>query len=179
MTKRIEARFVRYWSDRYCETVNQNDEVIHEELTREISCEIREMGTISKETLQKLVSWMIRRNHQKIEWDDYANYERGIRAAQIVPDSAKLVMLTALKGIGPVVGSGILYFLYPGNFPIMNRHCCESLKEMKYISYNAPDTSKYNSYRDTVLDIMAFCKPYTLRKLDMALNAYNKLQKIS
>jgi hypothetical protein len=147
------------------------------ELTKEIPYEIHNTGMISRETLQKPVSWMIRKNHQQIEWNNYSKYENAIRAVQIVPNSAKLEKLADLKGIGPVVGTGILHYLYPQTFPIMNRHCCEALKKLNYISYEVPDTSKYNAYRAVVLNIIALCKPYSLRELDMALNAYNKLHK--
>jgi len=171
----IDDSFIEKWSRRF--DSGARDETKYLQLVSKVNDEIRSKGYLTKPTFISIINWKSPRVRPIFEKHDYRIYKKGIIRCLSVPDDEKLPVLMELDGIGAPIGSTILHFIYPEKFPIMDVRTCEALFDLGYIKSKSRDEKRYPMFQKAILDIQKQCNKYSLRQIDKALFAYNKLSK--
>jgi hypothetical protein len=170
---KIDHGFISTWHPRYNEIAN--DETEYKSLVTLTNTEIREKGTISKQTFIRILNWKSPRVKGIVRLDEFGVYEKGISGAYSAEEIEKLKKLILLHGIGTPVGSTILHFIYPNTFPIIDIRTAETLYYACRIKSKSTDFSHYASFRSEMLKIAKENPRFTLREVDRALSAYHKI----
>ncbi len=170
---KIDHGFISTWHPRYDEIAN--DETEYKNLVTLTSTEIRQKGTISRETFIRILNWKSPRVNGIVRLNEFSIYEKGISAAYSAEENEKLRILVRLHGIGIPVGSTILHFIYPNSFPIIDVRTSETLYYAGRIKSELTDLSHYPSFRSEILKIAKENPSFSLREIDRALFAYHKI----
>ena len=115
---------------------------------------------------------------------DYGDiHAENINIATQLPENKRIYILNGLPGVGIPVGSTILHFIYPENFPIIDERTIKSLQYFEYLDRDKSvgqlrdNPESYNKYRNTILKIQNDCKEeWNLRQIDKALFAFEKYE---
>jgi len=170
---KIAHSFISTWHPRYDEIAN--DEAEYKTLVTLTNKEIRENGTISRQTFIRILNWKSPRVKGIIRLNEFGVYEKGISAGYSAEENEKLKTLLRLHGIGAPVGSTILHFIYPNSFPIIDIRTAETLHYAGRIKSKSTDFSHYTSFRSEILKIVRENPRFSLRDIDRALFAYHKI----
>jgi len=180
MKKKIDDDFIVKWHHIY----DERDEEEYEEIKNLVKEDIRKIGSISESTFIKLYKWKTRgRSFHNINLKDYEEiYGENIKIALELPKNKKIYMLYGLPGVGIPVGSTILHFFYPNEFPIIDERTIKVLQHYEYLNkeksiYKLRDSPEpYNTYRSMILKIQRDCKEmWNLRQIDRALFTFEKI----
>jgi hypothetical protein len=170
----IDNIFIAEWHPKYDEI--ESDEPSYKYLVVQVKKELAKNGTISKEVFTQILNWKSARVKGKIRWHEFGIYENAIKEAFIAAEEKKLDILCALYGIGAPVGSTILHFMHPNDFPIIDIRTAESLHHNGYLNSTKTDLSRFSSFRAVLLKIANECPSFSLREIDRALFAYHKIK---
>ena len=170
---RIDAAFIEKWSGKFDAGARGEERYLC--LVSKVKAEIEKKGYLTKPTFIDIVNWKSPRVRPVFENGDFRIYKKGIVKCLSLKDDDKLPSLMELPGIGAPIGSTILHFIYPDKFPIMDVRTCEALYGLGYIVSKARDEKRYPAFRGAILDIQKRHRRYSLRQIDKALFAYNKL----
>lgn len=170
----IDREFIKYWASRYDEYNIGDDEEGYNLILDKVSDEISHTGTLSRKTFEQIADWKSFHVRYKVDWDDFASYQRIIKYATEAPDEIKLAILCSLDGVGVPVASTILHFIYPDRFPIVDYRVTEVLYDAGKLTSQSITQSSYKFYMKVIMDI---CRENgcNIRTLDRALFAYHKL----
>jgi hypothetical protein len=169
----INDRFIEKWSQRANGGARGEEQYLR--LVSKAKAEISSKGYLTKPTFIEIINWKSSRIRPIFEKGDYRVYKNGIIQCLSENDDEKLSVLMKLDGIGAPVGSTILHFIYPDRFPIMDIRTCEALYHHGYIRSKSRDEKRYSDFRNAILDIQKKYPRWSLRQIDKALFAYNKL----
>lgn len=179
MKKKIDDDFILKWHLIY----DEGDEEEYEEIKRLVKDDIEKIVSISESTFKRLYKWKTRgRSFHNIIMKDYKElYNENVKIALELPKNKKIYMLYGLPGVGTPVGSTILHFIYPNEFPIIDERTIKTLQYHEYLEkkksiYQLRDSPEpYNTYINTILKIQSECKEnWSLREIDRALFAFEK-----
>ena len=173
----IDDGFIEKWSLKF--DAGPRGEERYLGLISKVNAEIRAKGYLTKPTFIEIVNWKSPRVRPIFEKGDFRIYKKGIVKCLSLKDDDKLPSLMELPGIGAPIGSTILHFIFPDRFPIMDVRTCEALYGLGYIQSKARDEKRYPAFRGAILEIQKRHCRYTLRQIDKALFAYNKLEQDS
>lgn len=108
----IDDAFIERWHPKYEDT--EHDEGEYQEMLPIVAQELKDCGTLTRETFRRITKWKSSRLLGIVRLDDYDVYERGLRQVYETADAdRKLAILDALYGIGIPFASTILHFMYP------------------------------------------------------------------
>ena len=169
----IDDAFIEKWSSKFDAGSRGEDRYLV--LAAKVKAEIEKKGCLTKPTFIEIINWKSPRVRPIFEKGDFRIYKKGIVKCLSLSDDYKLPSLMELPGIGAPIGSTILHFIYPDRFPIMDVRTCEALYGLGYIESKARDEKRYPAFRGVILDIKKQHCGYTLRQIDKALFAYDKL----
>ncbi len=178
----IDDTFIEKWHLKYdCSKVG-NDEKEYKDIIENVSGEISQNGTLSKEIFKKIYNWKAARALHYVDLTKFDNYKEVIKQATahaLENPEETLIELDNLNGIGIPVASTILHFIYPKVFPIVDFRTIEVLQNAGYldksISYYRDSSQGYSDFRRVMLEIAQKYSNEDLRKVDKALFAYHKL----
>lgn len=170
----IDNQFIRDWASGYDDPNIGGDEADYNLILAKVSDEISNIGTLSGETFTQVMDWKASRAKGKVNWDDFASYQRIIKYATKAPDEIKLAILCSLDGVGVPVASTILHFVYPDRFPIVDYRVTEVLYDAGKLTSQSITQSSYKVYMKVIMDICGEIA-CDIRTLDRALFAYHKL----
>lgn len=171
---KIDNSFIAEWHPKYDEI--EADEPDYKYLVAQVKKELDKNGTLSKEVFTEILNWKSARVKGKVKWHEFETYENAIRDAFIAEADKKLTILCGLYGIGAPVGSTILHFMHPNDFPIIDIRTAESLHHNGYLDSSKTDLSRFAAFRKELLKIANECPSFSLREIDRALFAYHKIK---
>lgn len=172
-TAKVDDRFVANWHPKYDDF--WHDEEDYQDILKNVRAEIEKMGSIKKDTFEKIYKWKAPRSWHLVEFDKYSIYEYVIRKIVEEDPKRKLPNLVVLPGVAVPTGSTILHFIFPDNYPIMDMHTISALEDLYGINIISPPTHvEYSRFRKRVMDIFDELNNWNLRHLDRALMAYDK-----
>jgi hypothetical protein len=173
----VDDAFIGKWSKKY---VEQDDDEYNNILS-EISKNVAETGTLSKDTLVRIINWKAARAKGYVNWKNFEKYAKAFSVALSAQENQKISIMDDLPGVGIPVASTIMHFVYPQKFPIVDFRTAETLKELGYLdktksTHHFRDTmSGYESFRQAILGIAENCPERSLREIDRALFVYHKV----
>lgn len=170
----IDDAFIRQWHPVYDRT--EKDEPEYQRLIKTTSSDIINLGTIGMTTLKAIYRWKSPRLSTIITPDNYPLYAERIHHTVELDEAFARLSVISQPGlrIGAVLGSTILHFIYPNNFPIMDVRTIGTLNEEKHLVNKTPSLSLYVSFCEAILSIQRDNPSWTLRHIDRALFAYHK-----
>lgn len=177
----IDSAFIEKWHPLYdCPKVG-DDEKEYYEIREEVSKE----GGLSKAIFKRIYNWKAARAWHHVDCTKFDDYKKVFMQAkkQALVNPEKIIDdLDNLQGIGIPVASTILHFIYPNDFPIVDFRTIEVLKMAgcldKPKDYYRYSSKGYSEFRDVILQITREHSKGDNRKVDRALFAYHKLNKI-
>lgn len=169
----IDDHFINKWHPEYDKL--EADEKEYQDIVKIVKKEILENKTISKATFVRILRWKSRRLMGIVRLDKFEIYKRGIKKCMGASENNKLTILDELYGVGVPVASTILHFIYPNEFPIIDKRTIETLCKFGYIESKTISQRRYILFRSIVLNIHRRYPQCSLRKIDRALFAYHKI----
>jgi thermostable 8-oxoguanine DNA glycosylase len=169
----IGNQYIRDWASQYDDPNVGGDEADYNLILAKVSDEMSHIGTLSQETFTQVMDWKASRAKGKVNWDDFASYQRIIKYATEAHDEIKLAILCSLDGVGVPVASTILHFIYPNRFSIVDYRVTEVLYDAGKLTSHSITQSSYKVYMRLIMDI---CDEIAcdIRNLDRALFACHK-----
>lgn len=171
---RIDNSFIAEWHPKYDEI--EADEPDYKYLVVQVKKELDKNGTLSKKVFTEILNWKAPRVKGIVKLNEFETYANGIRDAFIAQADNKLTILCGLYGIGAPVGSTILHFMHPNDFPIIDIRTAETLYHAGYLNSSKTDLSHFAAFRTELLKIANECPSFSLREIDRALFAYHKIK---
>lgn len=171
---RIDNSFIAEWHPKYDEI--ESDELDYQYLVVQVKKELDKNGTLSKEIFTEILNWKSPRVKGIVKLNEFETYENVIRDVFIAEADNKLTILCRLYGIGAPVGSTILHFMHPSDFPIIDIRTAQSLHHNGYLNSPKTDLSRFAAFRTALLKIANECPSFSLREIDRALFAYHKIK---
>jgi len=172
----IDDEFIDKWQRRYEET--EDDEGEYQNIVAKVKEEIDKSHSISKELFIRILYWKAPRVTGIIKLDAYdTTYSPAVRKCIGAADNDKIGILDALYGIGGPVASTIIHFIFPSSFPIIDIRTADVLfYSAKLLNSRSTDLKNYPPFRSIMLNIVHKHPQWTLRHLDRALFAYDKIE---
>jgi len=171
----IDNRFITKWHPRY--DLIESDEDEYQSLVGVVASELQSTDTISQPTFRRIIDWKSSRVKGKIRWDDWPLYDRAIMDSYSAADDKKIQSIISVYGIGVPVGSTILHFMFPNDFPIIDKRTVEVLFAAKLIHFRtAIEPKNYSRFRRSIVRIRHNVPKRSLREIDRALFAFHKME---
>lgn len=199
----FDSDFIKEWEYKYYACgEDHKDEEQYQRIISEVQKDIAGKGTISKETLKRILKWKDSRErvHKQVEWERYNTiYAPRFRLiiSESISDNHKLLILiwgedrlkdtlpvasgildtihSKAAGFGVPVASTVLHFVFPNKFPIIDIRTIETLYFVGRIkSTNKSDYRTYDRFRSVILDEIRRKTDCSLHEIDRALFAYHR-----
>ncbi len=167
----INKRFIEKWSSIDLE------EYKYEYVKKLVEKDIKTKRSISEFTFRAILKWKTKRARGYIE-KNYEQYFKTFKDVLELPNNKKIERLTTLGGIGVLLASTILHFIYPNEFPIIDKITIKMLQYKDCIDKDISrepikgDVKRYYYYRSIILNISELYK-LSLRQIDKALSKYH------
>ena len=166
MTKQNILRYAGLYDEQYGET---EDAVVEVELKKKL----KHQGYLTREDLIRIGKWKSRRasRHYESDFNDDCTVKEITRfCLSARSEKARIVGLSALRGVSWPVASTILHFAMPDKYPIMDFRVLESLGWRQPKSYTFEFWEKYCER------VRGIAKEYRLdlRTVDKALWKYSE-----
>jgi hypothetical protein len=169
----IDLSFISTWHPKYDES--ERDEPEYRNLVSQVRNELNRNGSLSKETFVRILDWKSPRVKGIVQLNQFPTYKKTISDAIRVEKEQKLSVLCQLRGIGAPVGSTLLHFINPNEFPIIDVRTVETLHYAGLLKSRSTDLRQYPAFTAEMLKIASENATFSLRELDRALFAYHKL----
>lgn len=170
---KIDSTFISTWHPKYDES--ENDEPEYRTLVAQIGNELKQRGSLSKETFIRVLDWKSPRVKGIARLNEFPVYEKGMADAVRAQKDQKLGVLCQLHGIGAPVGSTLLHLMYPNEFPIIDIRTVETLHYAGLLKSQSTDLTRYPAFAAEILKIASENPAFSLREIDRALFAYHKM----
>lgn len=199
----FDSDFIKEWEHKYYACgEDHKDEEQYQRIISEAQKDIAGKGTISKETLKRILKWKDSRERvqKQVEWERYNTiYAPRFRLiiSESISDNHKLLILiwgedrlkdtlpvasgildtihSKAAGFGIPVASTVLHFVFPNKFPIIDIRTIETLYFVGRIkSTNKSDYRIYDRFRSVILDEIHRKTDCSLHEIDRALFAYHR-----
>lgn len=170
--KIIDHEFIATWHPRYDQT--ENDEQEYQGLIETVKLELLSMSGIKEGTFISILDWKAARVKGRVAWANINCYLRCFHDCLLTAMSNRLAMLVRLDGIGVPVGSTILHFMQPAQFPIMDVRTVEVLHRYNYITHKSRDLKRYPIFQQAIFSIQGAFPGWSLRQIDRAVFSFHK-----
>ncbi len=172
-SKMINKRFIEKWSSIDLE------EYKYEYVKKLVEKDIKTKKSISEFTFRAILKWKAKRARGYLE-ENYEQYFKTFKEVLELPNNDKIEKLITLEGIGVLLASTILHFIYPNEFPIIDKRTIDMLQYKDCIDKNISresvkgDVNRYYYYRSIILNLSELYK-LSLRQIEKALSKYHNL----
>ena len=169
----MDEEFIDKWSNIDVGEYEYND------IIKLVKNDIETQHTISESTFDRIINWKSARSKGNIHKQKYEGISKTF--TEIFSIDNKLEKLIGIFGIGVSIGSCILHFIYPDDYPIVDFRTIEALQLLGDIDKDVKmsaikDTIKgYHIYRSIILDISKKTNK-KLREIDKALFKFHKIE---
>ena len=128
-------------------------------------------GSYTREEFLLVCAWKSARSRPLLQSNDALKVEAATRAAFETPDeTARMVALCGLRGVGVPIASALLHFAFPDRYPILDVRALESLGRKGRSVY---PVSFWVGYVHACRELAA-ARGVSLRTLDKALWQHSK-----
>jgi hypothetical protein len=171
--KKIDSVFIDKWEPKYDEIASDQREYLN--LIDIVGNETRNIQTITPETFERIINWKSPRPKGYINWSNYKTYQNTFQLILNPEYTTKMNSLVALPGIGALVASVILHFIFPSAYPIYDFRIVEVLNYSGYLYSKTVSLVRYAEFYEAVHRLQTENVHYDLRQIDRALFAFHKI----